>query len=128
MYTICKQIVFDSSHRLWDDSLTEEENKALYGKCTNLPNHGHTYTCEIYLRSETLKHGMVVNFTHIKEKVMNGIIGRFDHHYLNDLMEELTTAENIAKLFFDEIKASFSELYKIRIWEGNGSWAEYQEN
>ena len=129
MFVICKRIEFSCSHRLWDKKLSAKENKRIFKKCSNKPHHGHNYICEIYLESEILKHGMVVNFTDVKKIVKKKLIDKFDHYYLNTLMPkgQLSTAENIAKLFYGEIKKSFPQVQKVRIWETSDSWAEYYE-
>ena len=38
---------FSASHRLFADSLTEAENRAIFGKCANPFGHGHDYTLEV---------------------------------------------------------------------------------
>lgn len=125
MYEITKRFTFDSSHRLWDDSLSEEDNNKIFGKCANSPSHGHTYIVEVTLRSELLKNGMIVNFNDVKEVFKKEIDLKYDHHFLNDLMPFLTTAENIAKHFYGIMKSNFPETYKIRVHETPNSWAEY---
>jgi len=129
MYKICKRFTFDSSHKLWDKDLSEDENMRIFGKCANAPSHGHTYTCEVRLKGDTLNHGMVVNFTEIKEIVKRVVLDEFDHHFINELMPgQITTAENVAKLFYERIKARLPQLYAIRIWETPNNWAEYRES
>jgi 6-pyruvoyltetrahydropterin/6-carboxytetrahydropterin synthase len=34
---------FSASHRLYSNSLSEEENEMIYGKCSNPNGHGHNY-------------------------------------------------------------------------------------
>ena len=36
---------FNAAHQLRDASLSEDENRRLYGKCVNL--HGHNYVLEV---------------------------------------------------------------------------------
>ena len=56
-------------------------------KCENL--HGHNWIITIYCRSKELNEdGMVVDFTHIKEKVMS----RLDHQNLNEVLPFNTKA------------------------------------
>ena len=50
--------------------------------------------------------GLLVDFTALK-RVLRGIIGVFDHQFLNDLDPFKTvnpSAENLAKYFYDEIR------------------------
>lgn len=127
MYRIQKRFTISCSHRLWDNSLSEQENKKIFGKCSNSPNHGHNYFVDVMLKDEKLEHGMIINFDEIKKVFKEKIDAIYDHHYLNDLIKELTTAENIAKIFYDVLKERFSMLYKIRVWETDGCFAEYFE-
>lgn len=127
MYTITKKFSISCSHRLIDVEISEEENKKIFGKCFNLPAHGHNYTIILYLKSKTLKHGMVLNFNEVKRIFMEEIDDKFDHHHLNDLMDTITTAENMCKLFYDILKKQLKQLYKVRIFETDTSYAEYEE-
>ena len=36
-----RRYMMSASHRLHSDALTEEENRAAYGKCNNPHGHGH---------------------------------------------------------------------------------------
>ena len=83
--------------------------------------HGHTYEVEIRIETNVLIDGMVIDFGYLKE-----IIKKYDHHYLNDIVEN-PTAENIAKNIYEEIKRvllarnpSFSLSVKIKE-SGNSS-------
>lgn len=129
MYKICKRLTFEGSHRLYITSLTNEQNMAVFGKCANFPSHGHSYKVYITLKSKELKNGMVTNFTDVSSIAKMLLIDKFDHQFINDLMPDtLTTAENIAKLFYTTLKSHFPELTKIRIYETETSWAEYEDS
>ena len=58
--TITKVFTFAAGHRLWDDNLSVDGNKDMFGKCIN--QHGHTYTLEVTIRGWDMEHGMVMNF------------------------------------------------------------------
>ena len=83
---------------------------------------------EVTLRGTQLIHGMVINFNQIKKVFNEEIHEIYDHHFLNDIMPGLTTAENMSKLFYDIMKNHFQETYKIRIYETPTSWVEYIED
>ena len=131
-YIISKDFEISCSHRLWDDEMTENENKELFGKCGNAPNHGHNYFVTVTLRGKKLKNGMIRNFTEVKKIFMEKIDSVYDHHYLNECEpfkshKLLTTAENMCKVFFDILKKDVPELYSISIKETERSSAMYIE-
>lgn len=130
MYFLEKEFWICCSHRLNNDSLTEEENKKLFGKCNMLPNHGHNYKIILKLKSVNLNEhtGMIINFYDLKE-VFNKIIDvPFDHKCLNDCEAFegiIPTAENMCKVFFNLLKPYIFNLYEIQIYETEGACASY---
>jgi len=80
--TITKEFKWDCAHRLFNPLLTLEENKKVYGLCSNI--HGHTYKLFVTISSEDeyLENGMVVNFNILKMIIENEII-RYQDHCLN---------------------------------------------
>jgi len=128
MYEITKIFNIACSHRLYDNEVSDEENKQIFGKCFNLPSHGHNYKIEVTLRNQELAHGMVTNFTNIKIAFKKYIDEVYDHHFLNDLMDDIPTAENMAKKFYQILKKEFEDLYSIKIWETDTSSAKYWED
>lgn len=109
MYYIEKTLEISAAHQLHLD---------YESKCNHL--HGHNYIVTIYCKSEELnEYGMVIDFTHIKEKVMD----KLDHKFLNDIMDCNTTAENIAKWICDELG---EVCYKVKVQESEGNIAIYE--
>ena len=110
MYTIIKRMEISASHSL---------NLSYQSKCENL--HGHNWIITIYCRSKELNEdGMVVDFTHVKEKVMS----RLDHQNLNEVLPFNTTAENIARWVCEQVPYC----YRVEIQESEGNIAVYEED
>ena len=132
MYTVTKIIHFCYGHRL----LHYE------GKCRHL--HGHNGRVEIELAREALDaRGMVVDFDEIKRVVQTWIDASLDHTMilckddpilpaLRNLKEPVyvidanPTAENIAKLIYEETKRQRFPVTAVRLWETESSFAIYQ--
>ena len=118
--SVTKIFTFDSAHRL-DDYV---------GKCANL--HGHTYKLEVTVKGRTDARGIVVDFGDIKSIVGEQILAKYDHRFLNDLMEFNTTAENMVVHFFEIIDnylqkiqdGNPARLVRVRLWETPSAYAE----
>lgn len=109
MYRVKKRIEISAAHKLKLD---------YESKCENL--HGHNWIIDIFCESEKLNvNGMVYDFTHIKEKVMN----RLDHRCINDIIAGNPTAENIARWICDVIGEKCT---KVIVQESEGNVAEYE--
>lgn len=126
MYVIGKIFNIACSHRLYDKDKTEEENKKIYGKCSNLPSHGHNYRIIVRIKSNELVNGMVMNFKELESVFNKQIDSLFDHTFLNDTMN-LPTAENMAKNFYDRLKEVLPNIVEVEIWETEDSFAIYKE-
>ena len=100
------------------------------GVCANL--HGHNWEVEVFLRGVKLNHlGMLVDFKHAKE-ILCVVIDKLDHQNLNALpiFKKINpTAENIAKLIFEELAPKFNSskhrLHCVRVSESAGTSAYY---
>ncbi|MGD0360312.1 MAG: 6-carboxytetrahydropterin synthase QueD [Bryobacteraceae bacterium] len=102
------------------------------GKCENV--HGHNYRVQVTFSGPELDStGLLVDFVVVK-KLMQTVVDRLDHQYLNDLapFDVLNpSAENMAKYFYDQICGGLGQttpvkLGQVRIWETDTSSAVYR--
>jgi 6-pyruvoyltetrahydropterin/6-carboxytetrahydropterin synthase len=125
VYEISKDFVFSAAHQI----------RFHGGKCERL--HGHNWRIRVHVRaSELNKIGMVVDFADLS-KLVAEIGSRFDHRNVNEVppFDEInTTAELLAKFFYDEANARLGQLEggrvkvsKVDVWENEGSLAVYRE-
>ena len=128
--SIIKEI--SMGHRLYNSKLSNRQNYALYGKCSNPNGHGHNYVIELTVKGEVdARTGMVLSLDSIKSIFNREITEKFDHKFLNyDLKEfknTVPTSENIAKLMWEKLENKFSpaELHRILIKESRSSYFEY---
>lgn len=91
------------------------------GPCKNL--HGHTWDVEVSVEGTKLDSvGILYDFKTLKDDLTE-ILSKFDHTYLNDLdvfKDMNSTAENMARLVYDELSARLPEhvkLTEVCIWE-----------
>jgi 6-pyruvoyltetrahydropterin/6-carboxytetrahydropterin synthase len=91
---------FVASHRLHTDALTDEANRATFGKCNNPYGHGHNYTVEVTFAGPVdPATGMVTNLGDLDEFARERLLERFDHTNLNTLAlftDLVPTTENLS--------------------------------
>ena len=130
---------FSAAHRLHVEALSEEENRATFGKCNNPFGHGHNYVVEVTLSGPVDPvTGMVVNLSDLDLFAQREVLDLFDHANLNTLeafRDRVTTTENVCVEVW-RIFSRFAEakeypqvrLERVRIEEtGNNSFEYFGE-
>ena len=136
MITVTKTVKFDAAHVLTNHQ----------GLCKNL--HGHTYRVDVSVaQAEDDDRDMVIDFKDLKGIANEVICDRFDHAFIYNtesagekeiaaVVEKngmrtvaipfRSTAENLAKLFYNELKSRVPGLSAVKVWETADSCAEYK--
>jgi len=128
---LTRAYLFSASHRLHSDAMSEEENKATYGKCNNPYGHGHNYALEITVSGPVDEStGMVCNLTDLDSFVEHEILDRFHLQNLNTVPEfgqAVPTTENLSAFVYDILQRGFTHahLEKVRIEETMMNSFEY---
>ena len=123
---------FSAAHRLWSDTLTDEQNQALYGPCAREYGHGHNYVIEVTLRGEVDPDtGVIVNLTQVRDAIKELIIEDTDHRHLNHTSELCRgvnpTAENLVVIFWQVLYKRFGKLmHEVRLRETDKNWVTYR--
>ncbi len=116
---LTRRYIFSASHRLHSDELSEQENRATYGKCNNPYGHGHNYALEVTVSGQVdPRTGMVCNLAELDETVRREVLERFDHENLNMRQEFATvvpTTENLSAVVFNILKQSFTAAHLERV-------------
>jgi 6-pyruvoyltetrahydropterin/6-carboxytetrahydropterin synthase len=111
MYRVRVSRVFSAAHKIVEQG----------GKCERL--HGHNYRVEVVVGARSLKRpGMVVDFNELRSK-LDRILP--DHQLLNEVYDFNPTAENLARHFYEQLSRDYP-VVKVRVWENEECWAEYQ--
>ncbi|MGZ4821741.1 MAG: 6-carboxytetrahydropterin synthase [Terriglobales bacterium] len=122
---------FSASHRLHSDDMSEEENRATYGKCNNPFGHGHNYAMEVTVSgSVDPGTGMVCNLADLDGFVARAILSRYEHANLNTLPEfsaRVPTTENLCIEIYEILQRGFpyAHLEKVRMDETMMNSFEY---
>lgn len=128
---LTRRYVFSASHRLHCDQLTQQENRAVYGKCNNPFGHGHNYALEVTVSGQVnAQTGMVCNLVELDDAVRREVLDRFDHVNLNEREEfrsTVPTTEKLSEAIFHILKQNFkaAHLEKIRLEETAMNSFEY---
>jgi len=132
MVSLTESFEFSASHRLYAASLSEAENRRLFGKCANPNGHGHNYVLEVTVTgSPDAQSGTLIALSALEETVNRQVIDRFDHKYLNLDCDEFSSlnpsVENIARVVWNKLvgQLSPSQLIRVRVWETLKTYAEY---
>lgn len=92
-------------------------------KCGNM--HGHSYQVDVFLKGTPDQHGMVKDFAIMKAEG-DSIFNPFDHHYINDLVWFIPTAELLAEHFLRQLQSFDLRYYKVIVHESRTSFAEIE--
>lgn len=116
MYRITKDFHFSASHIL--DHLGPDH------PCARM--HGHNYIVRVELAGAELNaDGFVRDYNELAS-LKRYIDEQFDHRHLNDVLNTHTTAENMARHFYDWCKARWPETTAVKVSETPKTWAEYR--
>ena len=136
MLTVSKECHFDAAHVLTNHA----------GSCKNL--HGHTYRVVVEVAEASADDDMVIDFYDLKQVMREVIKERFDHAFIYNEHSESerdiaaviakhgmksvgfpfrSTAENLARHFFDELAARVN-VVSVKVFETPASCAEYRRN
>lgn len=114
---------FEAGHCLRMQSKSDEENRDIYGKCYNV--HGHNYKLNVTVEGEVQEDGMIINFKTIKAIIKKEIIDFYDHKFINELMDDVPTAENMCSKIWKMLDRKFEtlgiNLYEIELYETDTS-------
>jgi len=123
---------FNAAHRLYRKDWNDDQNTAMFGKCSLPHFHGHNYELEIKVVGEIdPATGFVMDLKQLSDLVNEKVIEKFDHKNLNVDTEEFRllnpTAENIAVVIYELLRPHVQpslDLF-IRLFETPRNYVEY---
>lgn len=122
---------FAASHRLHVDSMSETENREIFGKCNNANGHGHNYEVEVTVSGRVdPKSGMLANIEELDRIVNTEVVDRFDHKHLNLDLEDFSgqnpTTEVLTRTIWKRLSGKLpSKLEKVLVRETARNIFEY---
>jgi 6-pyruvoyltetrahydropterin/6-carboxytetrahydropterin synthase len=123
---VTRRAEFSASHVCRLDSLSEAENREIFGPAANPHGHGHNYVVEVTLEGDPDPvTGMVIDLKDLKQLLEDKILAPMDHRFLNHEVKPfdtvIPTTENIAREIWrrleDRIPNLNARLAKVRLFE-----------
>ena len=119
---------FAAAHRLHVPGMSDEENRACFGKCNNPSGHGHNYHVEPAVRVPIGAGSPAFTLADLERLTDEAVIERFDHTHLNKDTREFApegglnpSVEHIAKVCYDllapRVKEAGATLSSVTVWE-----------
>jgi 6-pyruvoyltetrahydropterin/6-carboxytetrahydropterin synthase len=114
LLTVSKRLEFSASRRLFVQSWSAEQNRAVFGPETSARyGTGRNYVAFfVFSGNVNPKTGMLVNISEIKERADAVLHTRFDHKFLNEdnpaFFQLPPTTENIARQLFSDTSNLFA--------------------
>lgn len=122
---------FNAGHRLYRPELSDEENRRIFGKCSNPSGHGHNYVLEVSVEGHIdPQTGYLFDLGALSKLIQDQILDDVDHANLNvdvEWMQGLNpTTEVLADRFWERLAPHLPEgkLYRVKVQETDKNWAE----
>jgi 6-pyruvoyltetrahydropterin/6-carboxytetrahydropterin synthase len=124
---------FNAAHKLWVEGWTEEENRAVFGKCANKNWHGHNYQLVVTVKGEPHPQtGFIMDAKKLGALIKTNITEILDHSNLNLDVDFIPkhlqpTTENLVILIWQQLEPHLAEcrLHCIKLIETDTIYAEY---
>jgi 6-pyruvoyltetrahydropterin/6-carboxytetrahydropterin synthase len=133
MMEVTRRATFSACHRLHNPELSDEENRAIYGRCNNEHGHGHNYCVEVTVRGEPdPRTGITIDFNRLKTLLDEEVLARFDHRNINLDVEVMrgiiSTSENLAIAIWRLLapRIDHGRLVEVRVYESDDNYVTYR--
>ena len=131
--TVTRVLRFNAAHRVHNPALSDEENARVFGKCNNPNWHGHNYRLEVSLKGPVDERtGYVMDLARLRDIVEREVIDQTDHRNFNIdvpyMQGIIPTTENIVVAMWNVIAPAVApaQLVRLRLWETDQNYAEYE--
>ena len=124
---------FNAAHKLWVAEWSEEQNRAVFGKCANKNWHGHNYSLHVTVKGK--QHpltGFVMDAKNLSALIKTAVVDKLDHSNLNldvDFIPATTqpTTENLVTCIWTQLQPHIKDcsLHCVKLYETENIYAEY---
>jgi 6-pyruvoyltetrahydropterin/6-carboxytetrahydropterin synthase len=130
--SVTRRLHFNAAHRVHNPALSDEDNRALFGKCNNPNWHGHNYVLDVTVTGPIDdRTGYVIDLGMVRDVVTREVIDKVDHKNFN-LEVDFTrgvnpTTENIIVAMWRVLAPALApaRLTRLVVWETQNHYVEY---
>jgi 6-pyruvoyltetrahydropterin/6-carboxytetrahydropterin synthase len=126
---------FNAAHKLWVEEWSEEQNFAVFGKCSNKNWHGHNYYLHVTVKgTPDPVTGFIIDVKALSIIIKEEVTDYLDHSNLNLDVPFIPkgmqpTTENLVILIWQRLEAALAsypcKLHAIKLQETETIYAEY---
>jgi 6-pyruvoyltetrahydropterin/6-carboxytetrahydropterin synthase len=137
MIYITRKETFSAAHRLSRPDWPDEQNREVFGKCSNPNWHGHNYELIVTVKGEVSEeNGFVANLSEVSAIIKEYVLDKVDHRNLNldvDFMKgKYTSTEVLAIEIWKQLEKPINglgcKLHCVKIQETAKNFVEYFGN
>lgn len=133
--TVSRKAHFNAAHRLYRKDWSDEQNDAIFGKCSNPNFHGHNYEMIVSVTGPIDPiTGYVMDMKVLKDYIKSEVEDAFDHKNLNievpEFADTIPTAENIVVVIYNKLKKILTseQSMEVVLYETPRNFVTYSEN
>ncbi|MDG1385889.1 MAG: 6-carboxytetrahydropterin synthase [Flavobacteriaceae bacterium] len=133
--TVSRKAHFNAAHRLYRKDWSDEQNDAIFGKCSNPNFHGHNYELIVSVTGPIDPNtGYVMDMKVLKDYIKFEVEDAFDHKNLNievpEFADTIPTAENIVVVIYNKLKKILTseQSMEVVLYETPRNFVTYSEN
>lgn len=133
--TLERRVRFSAGHLYRRPEWSEEENRRRFGKCSNLPGHGHNYRLWVGVSGAVdPETGFLVDLGELDALIHQAVLEPLDHQHLNHVVPEfregaaIPSSENLLAWIHRELSRSLPDdvhLTHLRLEEDEDLAAEW---
>ncbi len=135
--TLRQQYEFSAAHRLHVPTLSDAQNREMFGKCNNPAGHGHNYRLEVAVRVPIAPNGHVLAVETLDAVVNEHAVEVLDHKHLNEDVPQFAglnpSVEHIARVIWGMLERPIASLAgggvrleELRVWETDKTVCTYR--
>ena len=139
MVYFSEKFEFAATHKLWNDSFSDEQNLETFGKCANPSGHGHNYLVEVTIKmpagslpdAAQTPNPASMRIGRFEQIVDARLMQLLDHKNLNldvsAFHKTTPTVENLALFAWQRLAGQFdpAQLHCVTVWESDRTWCSY---